>query len=187
MANRGNIIDPWYITGFTDGEGCFSLFLNSENRKRKNGTISEYTYWITVFRVQLREDDFEVLQKFKEYFECGSLGKYKSTKVNQAGSATFHVKSRIDLINHIVPHFDQFQLQAKKSISYNLWREAVQILRNSDLRRKNKFSQQDLTTEENNRLLQIKTTMANSQSPGHKYIALNSVERKSRGKKVIFL
>lgn len=47
----------WYITGLTDGEGCFALLLgNHARRKQKRSTPS------ASFVINLRDDDREVLQ-----------------------------------------------------------------------------------------------------------------------------
>ncbi len=46
------------------------------------------------------------------------------------------------------------------------------------------FSPQILTTRENERLLEIKLIVANSQSAGHKILAMNSVVNKKLGKLV---
>jgi len=182
MKNTISDINPWYVTGLVDGEGCFSLALNTENRKRKKGTISSYTYWVTIFRVSLREDDYKIIDKLRAYFNCGSSNTYRSSshKLKAVpGITAFHVKSRKDLISKIIPHFDKYPLQAKKRATYKIWREAVIILFNADKKRPNVFSRQILTMEEESRLRSIKQAIAEPQTGGHRRIAMKALEKKS--------
>jgi len=179
-------LDPWYVTGLVDGEGCFSLALNTENRKRKNGTISSYTYWVTAwvtaFHVSLRADDSEIIFKLKEFFGCGSAKVFISPserKRNGMGTAALHIASRKDLLSKIIPHFDEYRLQAKKYAIYRLWCEAVFILVKSDSRRPTKFSRQQITSGEELRLREIKEFMAYAQTAGHRRIALEALDKKT--------
>lgn len=178
-------IAPWYVTGFVDGEGCFSLFLNTERKKRKNGQISVYTYWVTVFTINLRDDDYEILEKIQAYFDCGTVHKSNiSTKSSTNGNVQLLIKSRIDLVNKVIKHFDKYRLQAKKQNAYILWKKAVLILAEADKRRLNKFSKQALTEQENKSLLEIKRLLANMQRGKQREKALNTIFNKSLGKRV---
>lgn len=182
-----NELNPWYVTGLVDGEGCFSFCLNTENKKRKGGFISKYTYWVTTFSINLRMDEIATLNRVKEFFGCGSSGVTKSTKLNAgkfSGTAYFHVKSRVDLVTKIIPHFEKFPLQANKYMSYSYWKEAVTILHNADMQRKTRFSSQNITTEQNTHLLEIKQKIADSQSEGHRTISMRTVLSKKLGKEI---
>lgn len=187
MDDKITELNPWYVTGLVDGEGSFSVALNTENRKRKNGTTSSYTYWVTVFHINLRGDDKEIIYKMRDFFECGAAGIYMPAKDKENGGlgmASFHVKSRQDLITKVIPHFDNYKLQAKKQHAYNVWREAVLILTQVDSRRPNKFSKQEPTATEEARLREIKEILANNQTGGHRENALQALKNKRVGKVV---
>lgn len=187
MAKSISNLDPWYVTGFVDGEGCFSLCLNTENKRRKNKTISSYTYWVTVFRINLREDDCEILNKLKRYFGCGTVNISKSARCQISslpGAASFQVTSRHDITSRIIPHFDKYPLRARKLDNYKLWRESVLILSNADTRRLDKFSKQMLTKKENTKLFEVKRKVAESQSGGLRINSLKALE-KQPGKRVL--
>jgi hypothetical protein len=92
------------------------------------------------------------------------------------------VKSRKDLIEKIIPHFDKYPLQAKKYKWYLLWKESVGILYAADKKRKTIFSPQELTAVETERLTQIREEMANMQTGGSKNHALNVIVSKKAGK-----
>lgn len=67
------IIHPWFITGFSDGEGCFTLsFVDSKQLK---------VGWMVKlrFQISLHEKDIALLKEIKNYL--GGVGKiYRHSK-----------------------------------------------------------------------------------------------------------
>lgn len=57
-------ITPEWISGFVDGEGCFTFYM----KKKSNNYITSSFFTIT----QNTHDVF-VLQKIQQYFNCGSI------------------------------------------------------------------------------------------------------------------
>ncbi len=150
------ILDPWYITGFVDGEGCFSLIVNTENRRRKE-KVSVYRYWVVDFSIHIRADDEPILEEIRKYFGAGRINFVGSA---QFPAAHFNIRDRNDLREKVISHFDKYPLAAKKKIDYKLWREAVLILEDAKLRKKSLFSGQSLTEKEEHRLCEIRDEMA---------------------------
>lgn len=145
-------VDPWYVTGFIDGEGCFTLLINTETKKRK-AFKSVYRYWVVDFSVHLREDDVKILHRLQNFFGAG--------RVNLVGqgekrAAHLSVRDLTDLAQKVVPHFESYPLQAKKARDFLLWREAVLILDQTRRRKKSKFEGQHLTDEDESRLHSIR-------------------------------
>lgn len=58
-------LNPYYISGFVDGEGCFCVSFN----KRKNDRIEVRL----LFEIELREDDLEILERIKTTLDCGNI------------------------------------------------------------------------------------------------------------------
>lgn len=114
-----------WLAGFTDGEGCFSLIM----REMRNGrTISPTPY----FRIGLRADDTEILERIRSFLQVGTIGHYerrcnKTQIPNAKLHCAFIVSSIRDLHNVIVPTFDLYQLHAKKKRDYSIWRSAIEI------------------------------------------------------------
>src|SRR3990167_7807184 len=111
-----------YIAGFVDGEGCFALkFRRDIKLNRKNTPV--YFYWDIEFAIMLREDDKEILESIKETIGCGRIS------TSKRGSVRYSVNHVGDLIDKIVPFFELYPLHAKKLFDFELWREAVEIIK----------------------------------------------------------
>jgi hypothetical protein len=111
-----------YIAGFVDGEGCFALkFQRLVRRERKNQP--EYFYWDVEFAIVLRADDGEILERIRETIRCGRISFGKNSQVR------YSVNDILDLTEKVVPFFELYSLQAKKRKDFELWREAVSIVR----------------------------------------------------------
>ncbi len=65
--NTSNKLDPNYITGFTDGEGCFYIGI-SPNSKYDSGFRIKLS-----FQIGLHEKDKELLNLIKYYFGLGKI------------------------------------------------------------------------------------------------------------------
>jgi hypothetical protein len=94
-------LDPYYITGFTDAEGCFTIKI-TRNDKCKTG------YQIQpVFQIGLHKKDRILLEKIQLYFKgVGSIGYSKDIDV-------FVVSSKREL-KVIIDHFDKYPLITQK-------------------------------------------------------------------------
>ncbi len=147
-------LDPWYVTGLIDGEGCFCLIVNTENKKRKH-SISTYRYWVVDFSLHMREDDRPILEKVQKFFQAGRLN-----AIVKHGAVHFNIRDRMDIITKLIPHFEKYPLQAKKQKDFLLWKEAVLILEQSKTRKKSLFDGQHLSQPEEERLYSIKDLLA---------------------------
>ncbi len=107
-----------YISGFTDGEGCFDLNLNYNKRTNK-------WYRICRFKISMRDDDSDILQQIMEYWGCGSICNIDRQKDGWGNQAYYAVGDYNGLHNVLVPHFDRYPLRAKKLRDYEIWRKAV--------------------------------------------------------------
>jgi LAGLIDADG endonuclease len=62
-----NNLNPYYVTGFTDGEGCFLINIRP-NSKMKTGYSVEL-----VFKIALHLKDKLLLEKIKSFFGVGTI------------------------------------------------------------------------------------------------------------------
>jgi hypothetical protein len=92
---KGNLLHPFYVTGFVDGDGSFSV-LALKRAQYKTGWN-----FIPVFTINLHSRDTALLQIIQSFF--GGIGKI--TNFEKDNSAYFSVKSVKDIINVIIPHF----------------------------------------------------------------------------------
>ncbi len=107
-------LDPWYITGIAEGEGCFSVSFSL--RRRINVGIETRPS----FSISMNERDLDLLKDIRKFFGCGGI-RYS----RQDRTYKFEVRSVRDLKRKILKHFDNYPLQGSKAKDYEKFREIV--------------------------------------------------------------
>ena len=105
-------LDPWWIVGFVDGEGCFSVS-TFKNLTCKSGFQTLYEFVITQGEISR-----SALEAIKIYFDCGGIyinRRYDNHKYNLL---RYCVRRQDDLRNKIIPFFKQYPLQTAKRAQY---------------------------------------------------------------------
>jgi len=72
----------------------------------------------------MHEKDRNLIQSIKRFF--GDIGSI--SKVNHTSSVEFRVSGLKDLINVIIPHFDNYPLLTKKHSDYLLFKQIVLLI-----------------------------------------------------------
>ena len=108
-------LNPWFITGFTDGDGSFSVSIT----KKKSGTGWKIQ---PVFSIGLDIKDLDILVQFKTFFNAGKI--YTSKR----GIVYFTIGSTKDLIKHVLPHFDKYPLLSLKLKYYLVFKEILLLM-----------------------------------------------------------
>jgi hypothetical protein len=112
------MLDPWYVTGFADGEAAFTY-------SRHGGTLALY------FAIKQREDNRQIVEEVQKYFDyVGDIYRGKesisSPKAGSTRASAYYRVTRINELKLVVDHFDKYPLQsAKKQEAYQVWREMV--------------------------------------------------------------
>lgn len=69
-------LDPWFLTGFTDAEGSFGLYIR-KTHDSNTGWAIRLTYSISLLRLRCaaaqRQKDRNVLQMIQNYLGCGKI------------------------------------------------------------------------------------------------------------------
>lgn len=112
MAKEGtnSKLNPYYLVGLVDGEGCFSVTISRRGEKREIRLL---------FEIELREDDKEILERVKATLGCGNLyhlsyKRYAKWKPHYK----YKVSNFRDISEKIIPFFKKYPLQAKKKQSF---------------------------------------------------------------------
>lgn len=115
ISNRSIVLDPFWLTGFTDAEGCFSVILT----KRLNNS------WriIVSYEINLHIKDISTLYLIRDFFGVGSV--YSSPS---RSTCVYRVSKVDDLINVIIPHFLNYPLLTQKYSDFVLWSKVVNIM-----------------------------------------------------------
>jgi hypothetical protein len=111
-----------YLSGFTDGEGCFQLLLTGG---RSTPTAR--------FSILLRADDLPILRLIQSFLACGHIDPVnrepqRRTGMNACDSFHFWVERTSDLVGAVIPHFAAHPLLAKKRRDLAIWSEGVALI-----------------------------------------------------------
>lgn len=117
--NSNLSLNPWYLTGFTDGDGSFSILVSKDIRGKLLCKVQP------VFTFGLHKKDLPLLLMIHKYF-FGGVGKIYTRKAD--GTVYYIISSVKDIIKYVIPHFDSYPLVSQKKADYLLFREIV-ILR----------------------------------------------------------
>lgn len=102
-------ISPWFITGFSDAEACFTCSIV------KNKT-SRFGYSLNLaFQIESHVRDLDLLQSIQDYFNTGSIIKISNRDVYQ-----YRVKNKNGL-QIIICHFYKYPLLTSKRIDFYLF------------------------------------------------------------------
>ena len=109
-----NKLHPWFMTGFIDAEGCFSIGLSKDSKAK-----FKYTPKL-IFGINLHVKDLPILLSFKDTLGVGTV----STK----GKVTSYVVRTFKDLEVIVNHFKQYPLVSSKYIMYQYWLQAYNLM-----------------------------------------------------------
>lgn len=108
-------LDPYFISGFIDAEGCFYV------RVTRNDELKLKWYAYPTFSITLHIKDEEILHKINSSFD--GIG-----KISKSGTA---VKYRITGVKHckqLINHLEQYPLITQKYADYALFKEIVELI-----------------------------------------------------------
>jgi hypothetical protein len=107
----------YWLSGFTDGEGCFSIH-----------KMSRYLAYRCRFHINLRDDDIAVLQRIQQTLGVGQLQRIARDRRSGTSAVRFAVESKGGCLT-LCHLFNRYPLQSKKANDFAVWREAVQVWR----------------------------------------------------------
>ena len=112
------MLDPWYVTGLTEGEGSFCVSFNLRKRL-KVGIETRPSYSLTLSR-----RDLDLIKKVHEFFGCGGVRYSRSDLCYK-----YEVRNVADLVEKIIPHFEQYPLQGAKRRDFELFKQICRMVR----------------------------------------------------------
>ena len=130
-------INPFWLTGFVNGEGCFNVGIFKSGTSR----LGEATKLSFIITQSARDED--LMKNLIEYFKCGYMCS------ENRGTIDFKITKFSDILNIVVPFFAKYPLQGNKSLDFQSFLEAVKLVQSKD----------HLTLEGLNKIRTIKTGM----------------------------
>ena len=140
IPNNNLVMNPWFITGFTDGEGCFLIVVYKDNTDKTGWRVKLF------YQINLHIRDKALLEQIQKFFNVGKI-------YNSPTASRYHVSSVTDL-QIIIQHFDKYSLLSQKRADFELLKQAFALVQNKV----------HLTSEGLEKIIAIKASMNNGLS-----------------------
>jgi hypothetical protein len=116
-------LNPWFVTGFTDAEGTFTVVIVKDNHRKVGWRI------LPKYQICLHARDYELLLHIQQFF--GGIGYiYKPKTGNSTNLAYYTVSNVKELTNIIIPHFMNYTLLTQKAEDFRLFKTIVDHISN---------------------------------------------------------
>jgi LAGLIDADG DNA endonuclease family protein len=116
FGSRPLELDPQWIVGFVDGEGCFHVGINPNNEMTARYQV------LPEFTVVQHQKDVQVLHALKAYFGCGVV------RSNHADRMAYRVRGQQHLLETIIPFFVKHSLKTKKNVDFKKFRRILLLM-----------------------------------------------------------
>ena len=116
IISKVSILNPWWVTGFVDGEGSFSMYIIKSKTAAIGWTIEP------CFIITLHVRDLDLLYYINNFFSVGSVSIVGK-------NARFRVRSRLEL-KIIIAHFNKYPLQTTKVVNFVYFCEILNLMDN---------------------------------------------------------
>ena len=110
-------INPYWISGFIDGKGCFYIRF-SKNKYNKTGWSIQ-----ACFHIGLHVKDKDLLKQIKSFF--GNTGNIYTSNNN---FVIHQVRNLYEIIQVILPHFDKYHLITKTWADFLLFKNIIELM-----------------------------------------------------------
>jgi hypothetical protein len=152
-------LDPFWISGFTSGDGSFYLEV-SEKKSKVNSKVHRKV--VLVYSICLHSRDEEIIRGLVNYFkslENPSVANLELKKDTVPEATNYILKTdntiRLifrkfsDIVNIIIPFFEKYPLEGKKSLDFEDFKKVAEFVKIKD----------HLTLEGYNKIKDINSTM----------------------------
>lgn len=133
-----NLLNPQWITGFTDAEGSFIISISRDKTKKLGFVIT------CAFMIGLNTTDKLIIEHIKNYFGVGEIYNHSTENI-----CRYKVSNFSDLYNVIIPHFLKYPLLTQKYVDFQLFCRVLDLIK----------EKKHLTEEGLNKIVNIKASM----------------------------
>ena len=113
-------IDPYWLTGFVDGEGCFHVGISKHPELRfKYQILPELT-------VVQHKRDLSLLYNIRSAMNCGVVRK------NHGDRYCWRVRDLKNLAEIVIPFFERYKLKSQKRIEFHKFAKVVRLMQRGD-------------------------------------------------------
>ena len=142
-APDSRILNPYFLSGFTDGEGCFFIEVRKSDKYKAGFAIQ------CCFLIALHSKDQALLEGIQSTW--GGVGKITKQRKD---SLQYRVFSMHEL-RLVIDHFEKYPLLTQKRADFELFKQAFELISRKE----------HLTTKGLEKLIGIKASANNGLSP----------------------
>jgi hypothetical protein len=110
--NQQESLDPQWVTGFVDGEGCFHVSIN------KHPKMSIGWQVLPEFRIVQHQRDAAVLKELQRFFNAGKV------VINHENRKELRIRQLAEL-RRVVEVFSKYPLMTKKRADFEIFKEIL--------------------------------------------------------------
>ena len=114
-------LDPWFVSGLTEGEGCFCVSFALRSKLRTGLEVRPS------FSLSLNEKDLELLRDLQTFFGCGWIRESKTDRTFKYEARAVH-----DLLDPVIPHFERHPLRGSKVSSFVAFADVCRMIEQGD-------------------------------------------------------
>jgi hypothetical protein len=115
-------LHPYFVTGYTDGDGSFSIRI----RKSKTNKVGFTVGPVYSIGAEANIENLKLLKKVQNFF--GGVGSISKC----GGNMYIYEVSSLKSLNIIINHFQNYPLETTKVIHFKLWTEIVKMMFNKE-------------------------------------------------------
>lgn len=113
-------LNPWFITGFTDGEGSWGLSISKDSIRKSGYNISPK------FTIGLHAKDIDLLERIANQFGVGKI------YIGSNNLIRWQVSSIEDLEGVIIPFYEKYPLVSQKKADFELFKLIIKLIKNKE-------------------------------------------------------
>ena len=112
------ILQPYYVSGFVDGEGCFSVLFGKRS-KLKTGIEVRPS-----FSVSQGKSSKDLIQKFSLFFNTPDENIRSDRE-----TLKYESRSLDHLVDEVIPHFDNYPLESNKQNDFLKFKQVCLLMK----------------------------------------------------------
>jgi len=115
-GNQQERLDPQWVTGFVDGEGCFHISINKQEQMSTGWQV------LPEFRIVQHSRDEALLNELQRFFQAGRV------VVNHGNRKELRIR-KLDELKEVTTFFENHPLNTKKQRDFELFREVLRLMK----------------------------------------------------------
>ena len=123
------LIKIGWITGFVDGEGCFSIHIVRQPQRANRRGYKTGFQVAHQFVVTQGAKSVECLRMMQQYFDVGRLYCNRRYDNHKEHLYQYVVSKRSDLLTTIIPFFQRYPLRTSKRLDFEKFVDCMRIIK----------------------------------------------------------